>query len=110
MGNTYKNVTQSNQNLRQTDQVLTCDPKYIVLDIRSQDEQEDRPLKLANFLVKTLPFYYLDNQFNALDQKKSYLLYCDNGLMSRLQVLYLREKGFTNVKSYCLHQAGTLNI
>ncbi|VFP87275.1 thiazole biosynthesis protein [Candidatus Erwinia haradaeae] len=98
---TYKNTMQSNQNLNQTSQVLQYDQQYIVLDIRSQDEQEDHPLELANFLVKTLPFYYLDSQFSSLDQNKSYLLYCNNGLMSRLQMLFLREKGFNNVSIYC---------
>ncbi|VFP85795.1 thiazole biosynthesis protein [Candidatus Erwinia haradaeae] len=95
-----KTIIQSDQNLNQINQVVKYDQKYIVLDIRSQNEQEDRPLKLSNFLVKTLPFYYLDSQFSALDQKKSYLLYCNNGLMSRLQALFLREKGFNNVEIY----------
>lgn len=72
----------------------------VVLDIRSQDEQEGRPLTLDNVLVQTLPFYKLGSQFGDLDQSKSYLLYCDRGVMSRLQALYLREQGFHNVKVY----------
>lgn len=72
----------------------------IVLDIRSQDEQESRPLTLDNVAVQTLPFYKLGSQFGDLDQSKSYLIYCDRGVMSRLQALYLREKGFHNVKVY----------
>lgn len=72
----------------------------IVLDIRSQDEQEGCPLALANVAVQTLPFYKLGSHFGELDQSKSYLLYCDRGVMSRLQALYLREQGFQNVKVY----------
>ncbi|AHF78020.1 Thiamine biosynthesis/tRNA modification protein [Sodalis praecaptivus] len=72
----------------------------VVLDIRSQDEQEGRPLTLDNVAVQTLPFYKLGSQFGDLDQSKSYLLYCDRGVMSRLQALYLREQGFHNVKVY----------
>lgn len=72
----------------------------VVLDIRSQDEQEVRPLTLDNVAVKTLPFYKLSSQFGDLDQSKSYLIYCDRGVMSRLQALYLREQGFHNVKVY----------
>lgn len=72
----------------------------VVLDIRSQDEQEGRPLTLDNVAVQTLPFYKLGSQFGDLDQGKSYLLYCDRGVMSRLQALYLREQGFHNVKVY----------
>ncbi|AHF75060.1 Thiamine biosynthesis protein thiI [Candidatus Sodalis pierantonius str. SOPE] len=72
----------------------------VVLDIRSQDEQEGRPLSLDNVAVQTLPFYKLGSQFGDLDQSKYYLLYCDRGVMSRLQALYLREQGFHNVKVY----------
>lgn len=72
----------------------------IVLDIRAVDEQESQPLLLDNITVATLPFYKLGAQFGELDQSKSYLLYCDRGVMSRLQALYLQEQGFHNVKVY----------
>ncbi|CUX96429.1 tRNA uracil 4-sulfurtransferase ThiI [Candidatus Doolittlea endobia] len=72
----------------------------IVLDIRSYNDQESSPLTLDNVSVQTLPFYKLANNFDQLDQNKSYLLYCDRGVMSRLQALYLREHGFRNVKVY----------
>ncbi len=75
-------------------------PGCIVLDIRPKGEQEDHPLVLDNVPVQALPFYNLANQFGDLDQSKSYLLYCERGVMSRLQVLYLREQGFRNVKIY----------
>ena len=71
-----------------------------VLDIRSVDEQDDRPLKLDGVEVVSLPFYKLSTQFGNLDQSKTYLLWCERGIMSRLQALYLREQGFTNVKVY----------
>ncbi len=76
----------------------------VVLDIRSPDEQEDNPLELggdsANVQVVHLPFYRLASQFDALDQSKNYLLYCDRGVMSRLQALLLHESGYNNVKVY----------
>jgi thiamine biosynthesis protein ThiI len=72
----------------------------ILLDIRAPDEAEDKPLDLDNVEVKTLPFYKLSAQFADLDQSKTYLLYCDRGVMSRLQALYLIEQGFKNVKVY----------
>ncbi|PAV01309.1 tRNA 4-thiouridine(8) synthase ThiI [Arsenophonus sp. ENCA] len=72
----------------------------IVLDIRSPDEQEARPLKLEGVKVRLLPFYKLNNQFGELPQEKHYLLYCERGVMSRLQALYLHEQGFKNVKVY----------
>lgn len=72
----------------------------VVLDIRSNDEQEDKPLKIEGLEVKSLPFYKLATQFGDLDQNRSYVLYCDRGVMSRLQALYLKEQGFNNVKVY----------
>ncbi|WFC29266.1 tRNA 4-thiouridine(8) synthase ThiI [Proteus mirabilis] len=72
----------------------------VVLDIRSPEEQENSPLKLEGVDVKELPFYKLSTQFGDLDNSKTYLLYCDRGMMSRLQALYLREQGFNNVKVY----------
>ncbi|MEG2041629.1 MAG: tRNA 4-thiouridine(8) synthase ThiI, partial [Hafnia sp.] len=50
--------------------------------------------------VKSLPFYKLATQFGDLDQSRSYVLYCDRGVMSRLQALYLKEQGYNNVKVY----------
>ncbi|MFZ6044360.1 thiazole biosynthesis protein, partial [Vibrio natriegens] len=72
----------------------------IVLDIRSPDEEDENPLELDNVEVKHLPFYKLATQFGDLPQDKTYLLYCDRGVMSRLQALYLKENGFENVKVY----------
>ncbi|OAE07577.1 tRNA uracil 4-sulfurtransferase ThiI [Pantoea sp. OXWO6B1] len=71
-----------------------------VLDIRSVDEQEDKPLQLVGTEVKSMPFYKLSTQFGDLDQNKTWLLYCDRGVMSKLQALYLHEQGFKNVKVY----------
>lgn len=71
-----------------------------ILDIRSPDEQEDRPLALPDVEVKSLPFYKLSSQFADLDRSRTWLLYCERGVMSRLQALYLHEQGFTNVKVY----------
>ena len=72
----------------------------VVLDIRSNDEQEARPLELDSVAVKSMPFYKLGTQFGDLDQSKTWLLYCERGVMSRLQALYLHEQGFKNVKVY----------
>ncbi|MBY5948175.1 tRNA uracil 4-sulfurtransferase ThiI [Photobacterium rosenbergii] len=72
----------------------------VVLDIRSPDEEDENPLEIDNVDVKHLPFYKLATQFGDLPQDKTYLLYCDRGVMSRLQALYLKENGFDNVKVY----------
>jgi thiamine biosynthesis protein ThiI len=72
----------------------------IVLDIRSPDEEDASPLVIDGVEVKHLPFYKLATQFGDLDQSKEYLLYCDRGVMSRLQALYLTENGYSNIKVY----------
>ncbi|MFS1537536.1 MAG: tRNA uracil 4-sulfurtransferase ThiI [Candidatus Phlomobacter fragariae] len=80
--------------------VTTFSVDDIILDIRSPNEQEVRPLQLADVKVKLLPFYKLNSQFTELPPQKTYLLYCERGVMSRLQALYLHEQGFKNVKVY----------
>ncbi|PSW19630.1 tRNA 4-thiouridine(8) synthase ThiI [Photobacterium sanctipauli] len=76
------------------------DSNAIVLDIRSPDEEDENPLEIDDVEVKHLPFYKLATQFGELPQDKTYLLYCDRGVMSRLQALYLKENGYENVKVY----------
>lgn len=72
----------------------------VVLDIRSREEQEDKPLEIEGVDVVHIPFFKLATQFGDLDQTKTYLLYCERGVMSRLQALYLKDMGFENVKVY----------
>ncbi|QGM81674.1 tRNA uracil 4-sulfurtransferase ThiI [Otariodibacter oris] len=72
----------------------------IIIDIRSPEEVEESPFSLDGVEVKLLPFYKLSSHFQFLDQDKNYLLYCQRGVMSKLQALYLKESGFTNVKVF----------
>jgi len=72
----------------------------VVLDIRSPEEEEENPLEFDHVEIKHIPFYKLATQFGDLDMNKDYLLYCDHGVMSKLQALYLIDNGFTNVKVY----------
>ncbi|MBF0785087.1 tRNA 4-thiouridine(8) synthase ThiI [Muribacter muris] len=72
----------------------------VILDIRSPEEVDETPFELAGVEVKQLPFYKLSSQFVGLDQSKTYLLYCQRGVMSKLQALYLKENGFHNVKVF----------
>ncbi|MBN3491560.1 tRNA uracil 4-sulfurtransferase ThiI [Vibrio neptunius] len=84
----------------EVEQVQAVEQHATVLDIRSPEEEEDNPLEIDGVEVKHLPFYKLGTQFGDLDQSKTYLLYCERGVMSRLQALYLLDQGFTNVKVY----------
>ncbi len=93
-------ATQAQEEVVEVETVASFSSNDVVLDIRSIDEQEDKPLELEGVEVKSLPFYKLSTQFGDLDQGKTWLLYCDRGVMSRLQALYLLEQGFSNVKVY----------
>ncbi|ORM67905.1 tRNA uracil 4-sulfurtransferase ThiI [Pantoea rwandensis] len=93
-------ATQTQEEVVEVETVASFTGNDVVLDIRSVDEQEDKPLALEGVEVKSLPFYKLSTQFGDLDQGKTWLLYCDRGVMSRLQALYLHEQGFKNVKVY----------
>lgn len=73
----------------------------IILDIRAQYEQNIKPVHFpCHIKIKNIPFYQLIDQFPRLDQDKIYILYCDHGIMSRLQAMYLYQKGFRNIKIY----------
>ena len=91
---------QTEEEVVEVETVASLGDNDIVLDIRAIDEQEENPLKLSATEVKSLPFYKLSSQFGDLDQNRTWLLYCDRGVMSRLQALYLHEQGFKNVKVY----------
>ncbi|GAA4892376.1 tRNA uracil 4-sulfurtransferase ThiI [Ferrimonas pelagia] len=80
--------------------VATPGSGEVVLDIRAPEEEEESPLELVDNEVVTLPFFKLASQFSALPQDKTYLLYCDRGVMSKLQALYLQEQGHSNIKVY----------
>lgn len=74
----------------------------VIIDIRAPDEQEETPLEIDNVAIKLIPFYKLATQFADLDRSKQYLLYCERGVMSKLQALYLIEQGFSNVSVFKL--------
>ncbi|MCS0353394.1 tRNA 4-thiouridine(8) synthase ThiI [Vibrio ordalii] len=91
---------ESQEQAPEVEQVAAIEKDAVVLDIRSPDEEDDKPLLIEGVEVKHLPFYKLSTQFGDLDQSKTYLLYCARGVMSRLQALYLKEQGFNNIKVY----------
>lgn len=72
----------------------------VILDIRRSEEQEQAPLQQQPYPVESLPFFKLEKHFKGLPSDTHYLLYCDQGVMSRMQALHLREQGFSNVSVY----------
>ena len=72
----------------------------VILDIRSPEETDENPFESDTHEVIQMPFYKLSSQFGRLDQSKNYVLYCERGVMSKLQALYLKENGFSNVRVF----------
>ena len=84
----------------ETEMVNAINQGEIIIDIRPPEEEESKPLVVGDTEVKVIPFFKLATQFADLDHSKTYLLYCERGVMSKLQSLYLTEQGYQNVKVY----------
>lgn len=72
----------------------------IVIDIREEDKRLKNPLKLEKVEILNIPFYDINSRFTKLDKSKNYLFYCDKWVLSELHALYLKEKGFNNIKIF----------
>lgn len=92
--------TESQEQAPEVEMVSELGSDVVVLDIRSSEEEDANPLEIEGVEVKHLPFFKIATQFGDLDQSKEYLLYCDRGVMSRLQALLLIDNGYKNVKVY----------
>ena len=75
-------------------------PNDVIIDIRHPSEEEESPLVLTNNQIVKIPFYELAKKFKDLPTEVDCLLYCDRGVMSKMQAIQLIEDGFTNVKVY----------
>ncbi|MBN6065086.1 tRNA 4-thiouridine(8) synthase ThiI [Aggregatibacter actinomycetemcomitans] len=91
---------QTEKEVVSVDTVSVLGANDVIIDIRSPEEIDEKPLHIENQTMILLPFYKLSNQFAELDQSKNYVLYCERGVMSKLQALYLKESGFNNVKVF----------
>ncbi len=93
-------ATEAEAEIKAVEMVDQLDDTAIVVDIRSPDEEDNNPLSLDKVEVIHIPFYKLATKFDELPKDKEYFLYCDQGVMSKLQALYLLDNGYTNVKVY----------
>ncbi len=91
IGNTFKNQ------VREVETITLLQPQDIVIDIRSEEEIDENPLDLPDHETIQIPFYKISKEFPQLDQSRRYLLYCNNGTMSRIHALYLKDRGYGNV-------------
>lgn len=91
---------QTEKDVVSVDAVSVLGENDVIIDIRSPEEIDENPLHIENQAMIQLPFYKLSSQFAELDQRKHYVLYCERGVMSKLQALYLKESGFNNVSVF----------
>lgn len=71
-----------------------------IVDIRPIDERELRPLLCPNHEVIIIPFYQLSERIPKMVNNRTYLLYCEKGVMSTLHAAHLHDAGFTFVGVY----------
>lgn len=82
----------------QVEVVASPAPGEVVIDIRAPDEARLSPLDMEGVQCLKLPFYKVISSFGELDRLKTYVLYCDQGIMSQMQARQLKEMGHHNVK------------
>ncbi|WOT06055.1 tRNA uracil 4-sulfurtransferase ThiI [Shewanella youngdeokensis] len=93
-------ATQMDTKITEAETVEAITQNEVIIDVRAPEEEEKSPLLVENVDIQKIPFYKLATKFADLDKEKTYLLYCDRGVMSKLQALYLQEQGYSNVKVY----------
>ncbi len=84
----------------QVEEVRDALSGQIVIDIRHPDQAEDQPLDLGTIEQLTVPFYAINSRFKDFDPNRQYLLYCDQGIMSKLHAHHLLHEGYANVRVY----------
>jgi thiamine biosynthesis protein ThiI len=70
-----------------------------IIDIRHPDEEGLAPLNLHVPVLK-IPFYELHRRAKELPDGDTYMLYCGQGVMSRLHASYLSESSRLDIKVY----------
>lgn len=85
-------------------QPLTVTPKTLaeyqapcIIDIRPTSEADASPLVMAHTEVLTIPFFELSERFAELPSDRYYLLYCERGVMSRMQAAHLADQGYSSI-------------
>ena len=71
----------------------------VIIDVRHPAEEELKPLQVPGEVMK-IPFYELHTRMQGLDNDRTYMLYCDRGVISKLQAGHLLESGYPNIKVY----------
>ncbi|MBD3895110.1 tRNA 4-thiouridine(8) synthase ThiI [Halomonas sp. ML-15] len=80
-------------------EALLATPDVTVIDIRHPHERDAAPLTLPEGEPLAIPFFELAQRAPSLPRRR-YLLYCDQGVMSRMQALHLADQGFDHFGVY----------
>ncbi len=73
----------------------------VIIDLRAPPEREAQPLlHCGTATVLPIPFYELDSRRDMLDKRRPYLLYCEQGMVSRVHAARLRTLGYDKVNVY----------
>lgn len=82
-------------------EALAAEPACSVIDIRHPNEREQLPLKVPDQTeLLEIPFYALQDEAATLPRDRHYLLYCDQGVMSKMQALHLADQGLKHFGVY----------
>ncbi|MGR4067996.1 tRNA uracil 4-sulfurtransferase ThiI [Billgrantia sp. C5P2] len=81
-------------------QAAANDSIVSVIDIRPAAEREAAPLMLDQVECLEIPFFELQSRAESLPDDRRYLLYCDQGVMSRMQAMHLHDRGFRHFGVY----------
>ncbi|UYG02009.1 tRNA 4-thiouridine(8) synthase ThiI [Halomonas sp. LR3S48] len=81
-------------------QAAANDSIVSVIDIRPPAEREAAPLMLDQVECLEIPFFELQSRAESLPDDRRYLLYCDQGVMSRMQAMHLHDRGFRHFGVY----------
>ena len=86
--------------MKPIDNVAIPRPGDIIIDVRHPEDAEQQPLPDTANQVLKMPFFNFGKTSSRLDKNQSYLLYCDKGIMSRLNADALCKQGFKKVGVY----------
>jgi tRNA uracil 4-sulfurtransferase len=81
-------------------EAAVTDADISVIDIRAPAEREAAPLVLERVDCLEIPFFELQSRADSLPGDRRYLLYCDQGVMSRMQAMHLHDRGLTHFGVY----------
>lgn len=91
---------QTQQEVVEVETVSGFGPNDVILDIRSVDEQDDKPLKVEGVDVVSLPFYKLSTKFGDLDQEQNTAAMVRTRRNESPAGALSARAGFANVKVY----------